>query len=467
MYQYTHTIPVFCPQCENCIPFFIITDDSVEIICNAKSTDSSLIIKINDYLEKYPNNKQKQYTYVNKCSEHHLQFKFYCPQEYKQLCIKCKEKERHQVRELTLPINLLKERIEKAKEHLYTYFSQLKDKAIIQFKEQKTKIEKVYNDSFNFNKDCLDLYTILVNNYNGDNNEYYNVLTSEMNHLNLYKCIEGNEPNVKYIINFFKNYNLMNIKPSLKFGKMANSYVSLRDGRIAGISQSIRIYDIKQNFNSININPIDNGNSSLCQLDNEMIVISNINNIHYYTLEKTTFILLHKIKCNFSSYLVSLTNNCFAVVMNYTAIQIFNGEAPYKDTPIATIYLLRDYITAMIYMKEKNVLVVGFNESKVGVVCVISYQLICVLDIDCQSENCLLQIDNDRVIIGGKNETCILNVTKGKIDNKSNMKSVCCFMKTRDHNKILCGTNEIGMFYLYDIKENNYIMIKSKKKENV
>ena len=58
---------------------------------------------------------------------------------------------------------------------------------------------------------------------------------------------------------------------------------------------------------------------------------------------------------------ISLSNNRIASCSNEHTIKIWNNQTPYYH--IATLYGHTDYVTAIIALKHKNVLILGCDES--------------------------------------------------------------------------------------------------------
>ena len=72
----------------------------------------------------------------------------------------------------------------------------------------------------------------------------------------------------------------------------------------------------------------------------------------------------------------------------------------------------------------------------------------------------LYQIDKDRVIVGGLNSFCIVNIDKCVIEKRIEDKSigyVFCFLKLRDNKTILCGCS-YGRFCFYNMNTEQYII---------
>ena len=84
----------------------------------------------------------------------------------------------------------------------------------------------------------------------------------------------------------------------------------------------------------------------------------------------------------------------------------------------------------------------------------------------CLTRNFLYQIDKDRVIVGGYDSFCIVNIDKCVIEKTIKDESlgcVCCFLKLRDNKTILCGC-QYGIFCFYDMKTEQYKITKNNHK---
>ena len=77
--------------------------------------------------------------------------------------------------------------------------------------------------------------------------------------------------------------------------------------------------------------------------------------------------------------------------------------------------------------------------------------------------NSLYQIDKDRVIVGGYDSFCIVNIDKCIIKKRIKDESlgyVRCFLKLRDNKTILCGCVD-GIFCFYDMNTEQYKITKN------
>ena len=87
-------------------------------------------------------------------------------------------------------------------------------------------------------------------------------------------------------------------------------------------------------------------------------------------------------------------------------------------------------------------------------------------NVECANRNSILEIDNNRIIVGGKNVITIVNISNNIIEHQiknDKLNYVCSFVQLRDGN-ILCG-RENGLICLYDIKLNT-LSFREKKIHN-
>ena len=83
--------------------------------------------------------------------------------------------------------------------------------------------------------------------------------------------------------------------------------------------------------------------------------------------------------------------------------------------------------------------------------------------VKCDLINYLYQIDKDRVIVGGYDSFCIVNIDKCVIENRiddESFEGVFCFLKLRDNKTILCGC-KYGIFCFYDMNTEQYKITKN------
>ena len=84
----------------------------------------------------------------------------------------------------------------------------------------------------------------------------------------------------------------------------------------------------------------------------------------------------------------------------------------------------------------------------------------------CYINNSLLEIDNNRIIVGGENIITIVNISNDIIEHQiknDELELISSFVQLRDGN-ILCGCGK-GLICLYDIKLNT-LSFREKKIHN-
>ena len=138
-------------------------------------------------------------------------------------------------------------------------------------------------------------------------------------------------------------------------------------------------------------------------------------------------------------------------------MKIWKSNPPYSDTPIKVFTGHRSYVTSLLYIKERDVMISGSGDGTLRIWNMSTYQCDKVIKgVDyCFS---LYQIDKDRVIVGRYDSFCIVNIDKciiEKIIEDVSLRYVRCFLKLRDNKTILCGCTN-GIFCFYDMNTEQY-----------
>ena len=220
---------------------------------------------------------------------------------------------------------------------------------------------------------------------------------------------------------------------------MVCSLLLLNDKRVASCSgdQTIRIFNPSNDYHCDQVLKRHNNDiRSICQLDNGTIVSSS-----YQSIMIGDFLIK-----NAHDYwiwgVVALPNNRIASCSNDMVIKIWQGNS---DTPIKVLAGHTSTVYSLMYIKGKNIMVSGSNDRTLRLCEVQTYQCVSVsviVGINCFLPNSLYRIDKDRVIVGGNNTFCIVNIGKCVIENKIEDESlgfVYCFMKMNRYKTILCG----------------------------
>ena len=282
------------------------------------------------------------------------------------------------------------------------------------------------------------------------------------NDINIYLC-EGRK-NVNDVIKYYKEYNIIKkkevnikkVKTITEYGEMILSLLRLKDGRVASCSNNntIRIYDpsndyhcdqvIKRHSKFIpSICQLDDGTIVSCSFDSSIIIGDyTINNAHDNTICKV----------------ITLPYNRIASCSEDYTIKIWKSNKPYSNTPIKVLEGHSDNVNSLLYIKERDIMISGSNDKRLCLWNMSTYQCEKVIEeVECCFTK-LYQIDKDRVIVGGTDSFCIVNINKCVIEKRiedDSLSYVYCFLKLRDNNTILCGCSE-GILCSYDIETEQY-----------
>ena len=179
-----------------------------------------------------------------------------------------------------------------------------------------------------------------------------------------------------------------------------------------------------------------------------VLLISSITQSSYqcdYTIEEAHSDYIWKV--------IPLRNNRIASCSWDRTIKIWNSNYPYNL--ISTIKGHTSYVDSIIKLKDKDILISGSLDKTLRKWNLLTYQCITIINnVDCFSWNSLLEIDNNRVIVGGRYIT-IVNISNDIIEyqiRNDKLNYVYSFVQLRDGN-ILCGCKH-GLIFLYDIKLN-------------
>ena len=350
--------------------------------------------------------------------------------------------------------------------HLLSYFQSLKNEHINQLKYLINQIESSYEQSIQRNNSILSLLQILIYNYDGSSEMKKSIVR---NHINIYKCDNSNKP--ENVIKYFNQYNinkkengseiindLKTINIIEKHTLQVTSLLLLKNKKIASCStdKTIRVYDPDNGYKCDEVlNRHSNSIVSICELDNGTIVSC--------SWDKSIIIgdsIIKNAHTNCINKVITLPNNRIASCAGQT-IKIWKSVPPYNenDSLIKILQGHLKWVVSLLYIKDRDILLSVSLDNSLRLWNMSTYQCYKIIDgVEISWNNSLYQIDNDRVIIGGKNKFSIINIDKCVIEKtiEDNVfENVRCFLKLRDNNTILCGCDN-GLFCFYNMNKEEY-----------
>ena len=254
--------------------------------------------------------------------------------------------------------------------------------------------------------------------------------------------------------------NIINIKIINEHSDDVYSLLLLSDGRLASCSydKTIKIYDIKNNYHcDITLEGHTHSVNYISQLDNnKLISCSDDRSIKIWSITQSSYQCDYTINNAHNGVIfkvISLTNNRIASC-SYKTIKIWNSNHPYNL--INTLNGHTYYVRSIIQLKDKDILISGSWDNTLRKWNLLTYQCDKIINnVDCCDNNSLLEIDNNRIIVGGYNVITIVNISNDIIEHQiknEKLSYAYSFVQLRN-GKILCGCS-YGLICLYDINLN-------------
>ena len=362
--------------------------------------------------------------------------------------------------------------IKQGKDHLLTYFKEIKDEHISRLIDLMNLLESSYEKSYNRNKDILSFIQVLIDNYDGSDKMKKNILD---NNIKIYQCKD--KKNIDEVIKYYNKYNIIQrneikieeLKTITEHTDYILSLLRLKDGRVASCSRdsTIRIYNPSNDYHCDQvINRHSNGITSICELDDGTIVSCSDDKsimIGDYRIKNAHISCINKV--------ITLPDNRIASCSFDKTIKIWKSNKPYSDTPIKVLEGHNWSVYSLLYIKERNIMMSGSWDKTLRLWNISTYQCDNLIkEVECCSSNSLYQIDNDRVIVGEVNSFCIMNIDKGVIEKRirdKSLGSVYCFLKLKDNKTIICGCEYNGAFCFYDMEKEENKLTKNNHNDSI
>ena len=242
---------------------------------------------------------------------------------------------------------------------------------------------------------------------------------------------------------------------------MITSLLLLSDGRLASCSddKTIKIYNINNNYHcDITLEGHTSYVRYISELDNnKLISCSDDRSIKIWSITQSSYQCddtINNAHNDWINKVISLTNNRIASCSDDKTIKIWNSNNPYNL--IKTLNGHTNWVNSIIKLKDKDILISGScYDNTLRKWNLLTYQCVKIINNVWCYNNSLLEIDNNRIIVGGKNVITIVNISNDIIEHQienDELDSVYSFIQLRDGN-ILCGCGN-GLICLYDIKLN-------------
>ena len=468
-----------CPECGRLpsLQFQGYPISCISIKCECGLNDS---FDINEYLKK---NKNNQDTIIRNCQIHLLPFSEFCVSCQKNICQKCIEHNRHSKKEIKCEPSFnnrtleLKLNLKKVLDEASQYMVKLKNKFIFSLIEMINTIESKYEEWSITIKNIHELLEMIIDSYSQEEPNYYiikNIKSIQQVNLQKYEYENTsitNEENYTNLINYFDNSILFEqiqktFNPSdfVEEKKITNVHKSsiralilLKDGRLASSSSdcTIKIYNKKTYECELTLTGHKDSIWSICSLDNNRIVSSSSDKqIKIWKISDKTFSCEHTIKNAHDDEILSviaLSKNRIASCGSDSNINIWSLDSYNLLAKLPVKREKKSIIKSIIQLNKKEILVSGGYDADLCIWNLNTYNIIKRFpNIVCTWSNALLQIDDNRIIVGGKSKISIINITSQTIEHNiqgSFIGDIFSFLKLRNGN-ILFGVGSRSL-YLY------------------
>ena len=373
-----------------------------------------------------------------------------------------------------------KMRLQKGKDFIKSYFTNLKNQFIQEMINKINSVEAEYEKCLQMNKHQLDLLEQMILKYND---------TIEMNNNIKYNsCINTQtckEKNFESILTYYKTFSILKpldcaldklklIKKIDDHTERVNSLLILKDKRIASISGdlTIKVFSPSHNYHcDITLKGHTKNILYLTQMDNGLLVSnSDDGTIKIWSIEENNTGLLFSINAHerYIHKVIMLPNDQMVSCSSDLTIKVWKSTVPFSQLRVIN-NAHTDDITSIIYVKEKNFLISGSDDKQLKFWDLDFNNFFTMKDIHCWDTHSLYQLDKNRVIVGGIKKIIIVNIEKFYVENfieDSRLVYVYSFALLRDRKNVLCGGYN-GYFCMYDIESNKFEVKQTEHTQNI
>ena len=449
---------LLCPNC-NRLPLISIIPDHVEkikVICNYCKYNEELLIP--EYLRKVDLNKTNFQSYKENfhCKVHQfIEYKFFCNDCNKHLCIFCVQDEKHQNHNVidltTISIYTLKNDLENARNEFMQYFTAIKEELMAEIKKKVEMMSRAH--------DLLSLIEVLSNTFDPKTPNHY--LISNMLNITQFK-LNLNDKN-KNFENFKFCPSIVQISfPSLKLeanlkehSKAILSLIKLKDGRLASSSEDNNIILYRNMQKDATLKAHTEPIHSLTQLDNEKIIsCSNDKSIKIWTKKGSTYVVEDTIENAHEDFIykvIPLSLNRMASCSKDGIVKIWSSEPPYQL--VKPLKGDRGIVISILQLKDQEKLLAAYpvkNEicqwNTTNYECEKVYN-----EVNCCYVNSMIQLDDRKIAVGGITLLTVFDIEKEEREVHLLNRTLITALRKIDEENLLFGTKE-GVIGVYKIK---------------
>lgn len=498
---------IYCPKCFK-YPLVQVGNDKQSLLINCLNCQYQENILLQNYLNSLNNEKTFNFTIIKTCKLHDKKhFINYCISCNHHLCVDCNKDKIHSQHEkinLTniFPIDIIKEKLKEAHSYINSDLFLFQNKFIEKLEKEIKMIKTSYDECLLRNTNILSLLELLISNYSAQYPYYFemiNILKNSNFTLVKFKGEKITENIINYYqqlsvikddINIFnENYEKifskkekMDMIKSIDFtlikslhnhSSFINSILKLQDGRIASCSsdKTIKIFN-PQNYKCeltltghqetiYYISQLENGNLVSCSEDQT---------IKIWSITEDTFLCLHTIEDAHREWInkiIPCSNKRMASCSFDNTIKIWSSLPPYDL--IATLDGHIKDVISIVQLKQKEYLVSASCDETLRIWNLVSYQFKAGIEkVSSSGSECMIEINNDKLIVGGKEIIQIINCSTYEIEgliNCPNVATINSIVELED-GIVLCGCYK-GIFLIYYHEENKYIEMKGMHKDEI
>ena len=463
--------PPLCPKCYQ-FPFIhFIPTNLIQIKCPCGYSER---LSLKDYQKKI------QITYNKKieldCFEHnHRPFMYYCNQCNQNICEKCLPKHKNHTNLLHIHrFTLIEEEKMRNKFNnaynsieMLDYYQIKKNEIIKSLLVKINEIEAAYQECISNNKIIYSIIEQLIESYNREKPNFFTVTNLracyDMNPTKLLKNTIGDDCN--NTIQFFRTFSIINneSKDYLKFKEIkkynANNLILsllLVDDNHLAICGRNKYIDII-NLITFQVETQLSGHTGVIwsmALLNKSVIISCSSDKSIIIWNKNPHIIKKAHEDKILKVIV-LTNHRFASSSSDLTIKIWKDCHPYEL--IATLTGHCDVVPSMMQLTDVNNILLscsGRIEMALKIWDINSYKLLKIVEnIHCSNMNCMLQLEDGRIVIGGDSMLNIINTVTYQVDMMIEDDSLGTFLCIfQIGNRLLIG-NVNKKLYFFDIEK--------------